>query len=39
MFVTFLLSLFNRTPRFAWTPALDLTDGQVVSTLIPGAQY
>ncbi len=39
MFVTFVLSLFNRSPRFAWRPALDLTDGRVVSTLIPGAQY
>ncbi len=39
MFLTYILSLFARPRRFAWTPALDMTDGQVVSTLIPGAQY
>jgi hypothetical protein len=39
MLVTFVLSLFNRTPAFAWSPALDLSDNQVISTLIPGTQY
>ncbi len=39
MIVTFVLSLLNRSPRFSWKPALDITDGQVVSTLLPGAQY
>ena len=38
-----LLSLFlgwlNRAPRFAWSPALDLSDHAIYSTLLPGTQY
>jgi hypothetical protein len=39
MFLTFILSYFNRSARFAWSPSLDLKDHVVFSTLIPGAQY
>lgn len=39
MILSFLLARLKRTPRFAWSPALDLSDPGVYSTLIPGAQY
>jgi hypothetical protein len=39
MFLTFLLSRFSRMPRFVWTPALDLSDHEVYSTLIPNAHH
>jgi hypothetical protein len=39
MFLTFILSRFHRSARFAWSPSLDLKDRVVLSTLIPGAQY
>ncbi|HEX2553013.1 MAG TPA: hypothetical protein VHL98_04885 [Microvirga sp.] len=43
MFLTFLLSRFHRIARartrFVWSPALDLKDHAVFSTLLPGAQY
>lgn len=39
MFVSFLLSLLNRSQAFAWSPALDLTDNEIRSILMPGAQY
>ena len=39
MFVSFLLSLLTRSRAFSWTPALDLTDNEVRTALMPGAQY
>jgi hypothetical protein len=37
--LSFLLSRRSRSARFVWSPALDLSDHTVFSTLIPGAQY
>lgn len=37
MLLAFLLARLQ--PRFAWSPALDLSDRQVYSALIPGTQY
>ncbi len=39
MFLSLILSLINRSPRFSWSPALNLEDRSIYSTLIPGAQY
>ncbi len=39
MFLSFLLARLSRTARFVWTPALDLRDHEIRSTLLPGAQY
>lgn len=39
MFLSLFLARLNRTARFTWSPALDLKDRTVYSTLIPGAQY
>jgi hypothetical protein len=39
MFLSFLLARFNRSARFVWSPALDLKDRAIYSTLLPGAQY
>ncbi len=39
MLLSFLLARFNRRSRFVWSPALDLADHEVYSTLIPGTQY
>lgn len=39
MFLSLILSRLNRTARFAWSPALNLEDHRIYSTLIPGAQY
>ena len=38
MLLAFLLARLNRR-RFNWSPALDLSDRQVFSALIPYAQY
>jgi hypothetical protein len=38
MFLSVILSVL-RSRSFTWSPALDLTDRAVFSTLIPGAQY
>ncbi len=38
MFLSIVLSVL-RSRSFRWSPALDLTDRSVYSTLIPGAQY
>ena len=38
MFLSIVLSIL-RSRSFRWSPALDLTDRSVYSTLIPGAQY
>jgi hypothetical protein len=39
MFLSLILARFNRSARFSWSPALDLGDHAIFSTLIPGAQY
>jgi hypothetical protein len=39
MFLSLILSRFIKSARFTWSPALDLTDHQIRSTLIAGAQY
>jgi hypothetical protein len=39
MFLSLILSYINRTARFSWSPALNLEDRSIYSTLIPGAQY
>ena len=39
MLLSLILSYFNRSARFTWSPALDLKDHAILSTLIPGAQY
>lgn len=39
MFLSLLLSRLNRSARFSWSPALNLSDRAIYSTLIPGAQY
>lgn len=39
MLLSFLLSRLNRSRRFVWSPALDLSDHEVYSALIPGTQY
>jgi hypothetical protein len=39
MFISLILSYLNRSTRFSWSPALDLEDHAIYSTLIPGAQY
>jgi len=39
MFLSLILAHLNRASRFKWSPALNLEDRSVYSTLIPGAQY
>jgi hypothetical protein len=39
MFLALILSRLNRSARFSWSPALNLDDHSIFSTLIPGAQY
>ena len=39
MFLSLILSRFARSSRFTWSPALDLRDHAIRSTLIAGAQY
>lgn len=39
MFLTLILSFINRSARFSWSPALNLEDRSIYSTLIPGTQY
>ena len=39
MFLSFVLSYLSRPSRYVWSPSLDMTNNEVVSTLIPGAQY
>lgn len=39
MLLSLLLSWFKGSAHFVWSPALDLKDRSVYSTLIPGAQY
>ena len=37
MLLSLLLSYFNRRPAFSWSPAVDLSDNVVRSTLLPGS--
>jgi hypothetical protein len=39
MFLTLLLARLNLSRGFVWSPAIDLSDCRLLSTLIPGAQY
>lgn len=39
MFLSLFLAYLNRSARFMWSPALNLEDRSIYSTLIPGAQY
>jgi hypothetical protein len=39
MFLAFLLARLNRARGFVWSPAIDLSDRRLLSTLLPGAQY
>jgi hypothetical protein len=39
MFLSLILSYLNRSTRFSWSPALNMEDHSIYSTLIPGAQY
>ena len=36
MILTFILSYLQRAPAFAWSPALNLEDNAIYSTLLPG---
>jgi hypothetical protein len=38
MIVTFLLAYVSRPPRYVWSPALDLDDPVIYSTLLPRGQ-
>lgn len=38
MLVSLVLSWLARQPRFTWSPALDLSNNEVRSTLLPGGQ-
>lgn len=35
MLVSFILSILNRKPGFAWAPSVDLSDNAIRSTLLP----
>jgi hypothetical protein len=37
--LSYILALLARKPGFSWMPALDLSDNEVRSALMPGAQY
>ncbi len=39
MFVSLILSFLARRAAFAWSPSVDLSDNEVRSTLLAGAQY
>ena len=39
MFLSLLLARLNRSARYVWSPALNLEDNAIRSTLIAGAQY
>jgi hypothetical protein len=36
MILALFLSYRSRPPRYVWSPALDLDDARVYSTLLPG---
>jgi hypothetical protein len=37
MILSFILSLLARKPAFSWMPALDLSNNEVRSALMPGS--
>ena len=39
MILSYVLAFLARKPAFSWTPALDLSNSEIRSALIPGAQY
>jgi hypothetical protein len=39
MILSFILSRLRRSRTFVWSPALDLSDPKIYSTLIPGAHH
>lgn len=39
MFLSLLLARLNRSAPFVWSPALNLEDNVIRSTLMAGAQY
>ena len=39
MFLSLILSYLNRSARFSWSPALNMEDRSIYSTLLPGTQY
>jgi len=39
MILSYLLAFLARKPAFSWMPALDLSNNEVRSALIPGTQY
>lgn len=39
MLLTFILSRLSRLRSYAWQPAVELHDPQLISTLIPDAQH
>lgn len=39
MLLSLVFARLNRSGRFVWSPALDLRDHAIYSTLIPGAQF
>jgi hypothetical protein len=39
MFLSLVLSWLNRSSSFTWSPALNLEDRTIYSTLLPGVQY
>jgi hypothetical protein len=38
MFLSFFLAYLARPPRYKWSPALDLHDPAIYSTLLPRGQ-
>jgi hypothetical protein len=36
MILTVFLSYFSRPPRYVWSPAVELDDPRLYSTLLPG---
>ena len=39
MILSFILAVMARKSAFSWKPALDLSDNEIRSALIPGVQY
>ena len=39
MFLTFILSQLSRSAAYVWRPAVKIEDPELVSVLIPHAQY
>ena len=39
MILSYVLALLTRKPAFSWSPALDLSNNEIRSALMAGAQY